>query len=170
MRGVSYGNKTRKQEVCIKSLEQLATYVMKLRNWEFKRNYIGSPHYELVLNVTSTHSLKVTLTEPYEGNNEAGEVRLEIISNSSNLIQHRIWLAIEPSANSDTYFGYSSPFFRGKPKEWGTVGSMSSDSSALFAPRLITDGIQSDTVLNTLYLGLPGVLTKVEKLSDFRFA
>lgn len=161
--------KQEKQEVCIKSLEQLVTYVMKLRNWEFKRSYIGSPHYELVLNVTSTHSLKVTLTEPYTGNNEAGEVRLEIISNSSNLIQHRIWLAIEPSANSDTYFGYSSPFFRGKPKEWERVGSMSNEISALFAPRLITEGIQSDTVLNTLYLGLPEVLKKVATLPDFMF-
>lgn len=161
--------KQEKQEVCIKSLEQLVTYVMKLRNWEFKRSYIGSPHYELVLNVTSTHSLKVTLTEPYKGNTEAGEVRLEIISNSSNLIQHRIWLAIEPSANSDTYFGYSSPFFRGKPKEWERVGSMSNEISALFAPRLITEGIQSDTVLDTLYLGLPEVLKKVATLPDFMF-
>jgi len=161
--------KQEKQEVCIKSLEQLATYVMKLRNWEFKRNYIGSPYYELVLNVTSTHSLKVTLTEPYKGNNEAGEVRLEIISNSSNLIQHRIWLAIEPSANSDTYFGYSSPFFRGKPKELERVGSMSNEISALFAPRLITEGIQSDVVLNAFYLGLPEVLKEVEKLPDFMF-
>lgn len=161
--------KQEKQEVCIKSLEQLVVYVMKLKNWEFKRNYIGSPHYEFVLNVTSMHSLKVTLTEPYKGNNEAGEVKLEVISNSSNLIQHRIWLASEPSVNSDTYFGYSIPFFRGKPKEWERVGSMSSDISALFTPRLITEGIQSDTVLNTLYLGLPEVLKKVEKLPDFMF-
>lgn len=96
-------------------------------------------------------------------------MRLEIISNSSNLIQHRIWLAIEPSANSDAYFGYSSPFFRGKPKEWERVGSMSNEISALFAPRLITEGIQSDVVLNVFYLGLPEVLKKVEKLPDFMF-
>lgn len=161
--------KQEKQEVCIKSLEHLATYVLKLKNWEFKRNYIGSPYYELVLNVTSTHSLKVTLTEPYKGNNEAGEVRLEVISNSSNLIQHRIWLAIEPSANSATYFGYSSPFFRGKPKEWERVGSMSSDISALFAPRLITEGIQSEANLNALYLGLPKVLSEITRFPDFKF-
>lgn len=161
--------KQEKQEVCVNALEQLATYVLKLRNWEFKKNYIGSPYYELVLNATSTHSLKVTLTEPYKGNNEAGEVRLEVISNSSNLIQHRIWLAIEPSPNSNTYFGYSNPFFRGKPKEWERVGSMSSEISVLFAPRLITEGIQSDTVLTTLYLGLPEFLKRVEKLPDFMF-
>ena len=161
--------KQEKQEVCVKSLDQLAAYVVKLRNGEFKRNYIGSPHYKLVLDLTSTHSLKVTLTEPHIGNNESGEIRIEVVSNSSNLIQHRIWLAIEPSPNSDTYFGYSSPFFRGKRKEWDTVGSMSGDSSALFAPRLITEGIQSDAVLNTLYLGLPEVLKKIERLPDFMF-
>ena len=91
------------------------------------------------------------------------------MSKSSYIIQPRIWLAIEPSANSDTYFGYSSPFFRGKPKEWERVGSMSNEISALFAPRLITEGIQSDTVLNTLYLGLPEVLKKVATLPDFMF-
>ena len=158
-----------KQEVCIKSLEQLAAYVVKLRNGEFKRNYIGTPQKEFVLDVNSTQFVNVTLTEPHIGNNEYGEIRLEVISKASNLIQHRIWLAIEPSPNSDTYFGYSSPFFRGKRKEWDTVGSMSSDISALFAPRLITEGIQSVAVLNTLYLGLPEVLKKVENLSDFMF-
>lgn len=35
--------KQEKQEVCIRSLEKLAVYVRKLRNFEFKRNYIGSP-------------------------------------------------------------------------------------------------------------------------------
>lgn len=161
--------KQEKQEVCIKSLEQLAAYVVKLRNREFKRNYIGTPNNEFVLDVNSTQSVNVTLTEPHKGNNESGEIRIEVVSNSSNLIQHRIWLAIEPSPNSDTYFGYSSPFFRGKRKEWDTVGSMSRDSSALFAPRLITEGIQSDAVLNTLYLGLPEVLKKIERLPDFMF-
>jgi hypothetical protein len=161
--------KQEKQEVCIKSLEQLAVYVMKLRNKEFKRNYIGSPHYDLVLDVNSTHFLKVTLTEPNKGNNDAGEISVEVVSNISNLIQHRIWLAIEPSPNSDAYFGYSSPFFRGKPKEWERVGSMSSDISALFAPRLITEGIQSNAVLNAFYLGLPEFLNKVKKLPDLRF-
>ena len=161
--------KQEKQEVCIKSLEGLASYVMKLKNWEFKRSYIGSPHYELVLDINSTHSVKVTFTEPYKGNCDAGAVTLDVISKASNLIQHRIWLAIEPSANSDTYFGYSSPFFRGNPKEWERVGSMSSDISALFAPRLITEGIQSEAILNVLYLGLPEVLKKVEKLPDFMF-
>lgn len=163
------GAKREKQEVCIKSLEQLAVYVMKLRNKEFKQNYIGSPHYDLVLDVNSTHFLKVTLTEPNKGNNDAGEVSIEVVSKSSYLIQHRIWLAIEPSANSDTYFGYSSPFFRGKPKEWERVGSMSSDISALFAPRLITEGIQSEAILNALYLGLPEVLKQVATLPDFMF-
>lgn len=161
--------KQEKQEVCIRSLEKLAVYVRKLRNFEFKRNYIGSPQYELVLNVTSTHALNVILTEPHKGNNESGEISVEVVSNTSNLIQHRIWLAIEPSANSDTYFGYSSPFFRGRPKEWERVGSMSSEISALFTPRLITEGIQSDAVLNVLYLGLPEFLNKVERLPDFMF-
>ena len=114
-------------------------------------------------------SLKITLTEPYKGNNDSGAVMLDVISKASNLIQHRIWLAIEPSANSDTYFGYSSPFFRGRPKEWERVGSMSSEISALFTPRLITEGIQSDAVLNVLYLGLPEFLNKVEILPDFMF-
>lgn len=161
--------KQEKQEVCIKSLEQLAVYVIKLRNKEFKRNYIGSPQYDLALDVNSTHFLKVTLTEPNKGNNDAGEVSIEVVSKSSYLIQHRIWLAIEPSANSDTYFGYSSPFFRGKPKEWERVGSMSSDTLVLFAPRLITEGIQSNAVLNAFYLGLPEFLNKVKKLPDLRF-
>lgn len=161
--------KQEKQEVCIKSLEQLAAYVVKLRNGEFKRNYIGTPNTEFVLDVNSTQSVNVTLTEPHKGNNESGEIRIEVVSNSSNLIQHRIWLAIEPSPNSDTYFGYSSPFFRGRPKEWERVGSMSSEISALFTPRLITEGIQSDAVLNVLYLGLPRFLDKVEQLSDFIF-
>lgn len=161
--------KQEKQEVCIKSLEQLAAYVMKLKNWEFKRNYIGSPHYELVLDATSTHSLKVTLTEPYKGNNDSGAVMLDVISKASDLIQHRIWLAIEPSPNSDIYFGYSSPFFRGRPKEWERVGSTSSDISALFAPRLITEGIQSEAILNVLYLGLPKLLNKIPQLLDLTF-
>lgn len=161
--------KQEKQDLCIKSLEQLATYVRKLKNWEFKRNYIGSPHYELVLDVTSTHYLKVTLTEPYKGNNDSGAVMLDVISKASNLIQHRIWLAIEPSPNSDIYFGYSSPFFRGNPKDGARVGSMSSDISVLFAPRLITEGIQSDAILNALYLGLPEFLKQVETLPDFVF-
>lgn len=161
--------KQEKQEVCIKSLEELAIYVVKLRNGEYKRNYIGSPHYELALDVNSTYFLKVTLTEPNKGNNDAGEVNIEVVSRASYLIQHRIWLAIEPSANSDTYFGYSNPFFRGKPKEWERVGSMSSDISALFAPRLITEGIQSNAVLNVFYLGLPEFLNKVKKLPDLRF-
>lgn len=161
--------KQEKQEVCIKSLEELATYVVKLRNKEFKRNYIGSPHYELALDINSTYFLKVTLTEPNKDNNDAGDVRIEVVSKASNLIQHRIWLAVEPSANSDTYFGYSSPFFRGKPKEWERVGSMSSDISALFAPRLITEGIQSEAILNALYLGLPKFLNEVQNLPDLRF-
>lgn len=161
--------KQEKQEVCIKGLDELAIYVAKLRNREFKRNYIGSPHYELALDVNSTHFLKVTLTEPNKGNNDAGDVRIEVVSKASNLIQHRIWLAIEPSANSDTYFGYSSPFFRGKPKEWERVGSMSSDISALFAPKLITEGIQSEVVLNALYLGLPQLLNEIGRLPDFKF-
>ena len=161
--------KQEKQEGCIKSLEELATYVTKLRNGEYKRNYIGSPHYELSLDVNSTHFLNVTLTEPNKGNNDAGEVSIEVVSKSSYLIQHRIWLAIEPSANSDTYFGYSSPFFRGKPKEWERVGSMSSDISALFAPRLITEGIQSEANLNALYLGLSELLNVIKKLPDFIF-
>ena len=161
--------KREKQEVCIKSLEQLAVYVMKLRNKEFKQNYIGSPHYDLVLDVNSTHFLKVTLTEPNKDNNDAGDVRIEVVSKVSNLIQHRIWLAIEPSANSDTYFGYSSPFFRGRRKEWETVGSMSSDISALFAPRLITEGIQSEAILNALYLGLPQLLNEIGILPNFKF-
>ena len=161
--------KEEKQEVCIKALEQLATYVLKLKNWEFKRNYIGSPHYELVLGVTSTHSLKITLTEPYKGNSESGVVMLDVISKASNLIQHRIWLAIEPSSNSDIYFGYSSPFFRGKPKDGCRVGSSSSSISALFAPSLITEGIQSDEILNILYLGLPRLLNQIEQLPDLFF-
>jgi hypothetical protein len=161
--------KQEKQEGCIKSLEELATYVTKLRNREYKRNYIGSPHYELSLDVNSTHFLKVILTEPNKGNNDAGEVSIEVVSRASYLIQHRLYLAIEPSANSDTYFGYSSPFFRGKPKEWERVGSMSSDILALFAPRLITEGIQSEAVLNALYLGLPQLLTKIGRLPDFKF-
>ena len=161
--------KQEKQEVCIKSLEELAPYVMKLKNWEFKRSYIGSPHYELALDLSSTHYLKVTLTEPNKGNNDAGAISIEVVSKSSYLIQHRIWLAIEPSASSDTYFGYSSPFFRGKPKEWERVGSMSSDSSALFAPRLITEGIQSEAILNALYLGLPQLLNEIGRLPNFKF-
>lgn len=161
--------KQEKQEVCIKSLEELAIYVAKLRNWEFKRNYIGSPHYELALDINSTYFLKVTLTEPNKDNNDAGDVRIEVVSKASNLIQHRIWLAIEPSANSDTYFGYSSPFFRGRRKEWETVGSMSSDSSALFAPRLITEGIQSEAILNALYSGLPQLLNEIGRLPNFKF-
>lgn len=161
--------KQEKQEVCIESLEKLAPYVVKLRNKEFKRNYIGSPHYEFALDLSSTHFLKVTLTEPHKGNNESGEIRLEVVSKASNLIQHRIWLAIEPSPNSDTYFGYSSPFFRGKRKEWETVGSMSSDISALFAPRLITEGIQSEAILNALYLGLPQLLNEIGRLPNFKF-
>lgn len=161
--------KQEKQEVCIKSLEELATYVAKLRNGEYKRNYIGSSHYDLSLDVNSTYFLKVTLTEPNIGNNDAGEIRIEVVSKASYLVQHRLWLAIEPSPNSDTYFGYSSPFFRGKRKEWDTVGSMSSDSSALFAPRLITEGIQSEALLNALYLGLPEVLKRVATLPDFMF-
>lgn len=161
--------KQEKQEVCIKSLEQIATYVMKLRNLQFKRSYIGSPQDELAFDISSTHYLKVTLAEPNKGNNDAGDVRIEVVSKASNLIQHRLWLAIEPSANSDTYFGYSIPFFRGKRKEWETVGSMSSDSSALFAPRLITEGIQSEAILNALYLGLPQLLNEIGRLPNFKF-
>ena len=161
--------KQEKQEVCIKGLEALATYVAKLRNREYKRNYIGSSHYDLSLDVNSTYFFNITLTEPNKGNNDAGEIRIEVVSKASNLIQHRLWLAIEPSANSDTYFGYSSPFFRGKRKEWETVGSMSSDSSALFAPRLITEGIQSEAILNALYLGLPQLLNEIGRLPDFKF-
>ena len=161
--------KQEKQEICIKSLEELSTYVVKLRNWDFKRNYIGSPHYEFVLDINSTHSLKVILTEPYKGNCNAGVVTLDIISKVSNLSQHRIWLAIEPSPNSDIYFGYSSPFFRGRPKDGCRVGSSSSSISALFAPRLITEGIQSDAILNALYLGLPKILNKIKKLPDLKF-
>lgn len=46
---------------------------------------------------------------------------------------------------------------------------MSSDISALFALRLITEGIQSNAVLNVFYLGLPEFLNKVKKLPDLRF-
>lgn len=161
--------KQEKQEVCIKSLEQLAPYVVKLKNLEFKRNYIGSSEYELVVDVSSTHSLKVTFVEPRPVNYNSGQIRLDVVSNSSNFIQHRIWLVIEPAENSDAYLGYSSPYFRGKPQELERVGSISSDISTLFAPRLITEGIRSDAVLNTLYLGLPKVLSKIKRFPDFKF-
>ena len=39
--------KQEKQEVCIRSLEKLVVYVRKLRNFEFKRNYIGLPSMNL---------------------------------------------------------------------------------------------------------------------------
>lgn len=104
--------KQEKQEVCIESLEKLAPYVVKLKNFEFKRNYIGSMEYELILGVSSTHSLKVTLVEPLPVNYNSGQIRLDVVSNSSNFIQHRIWLCIEPADNSDAYLGYSSPYFR----------------------------------------------------------
>ena len=161
--------KQEKQEVCIESLEKLAPYVVKLKNFEFKRNYIGSSEYELVLDVNSTHYLRVTFVEPRPVNYNSGQIRLDVVSKTSNFIQHRIWLAIEPAEDSDAYFGYSSPYFRGKPQEWEKVGSVSKDISILFAPRLITEGIRSDTVLNTLHLGLPKLLSEINKLSDFRF-
>ena len=125
--------------------------------------------YELILGVSSTHSLKVTLVEPLPVNYNSGQIRLDVVSNSSNFIQHRIWLCIEPAENSDAYLGYSSPYFRGKPQEMESVGSISSDISTLFAPRLITEGIRSDAVLNTLYLGLPKVLSKIKRFPDFKF-
>lgn len=161
--------KQEKQEVCIESLEKLAPYVVKLRNFEFKRNYIGSMEYELILDVSSTHSLNVTLVEPCPVNYNSGQIRLDVVSNSSNFIQHRIWLAIEPAENSAAYLGYSTPYFRGKPQELERVESISSDISTLFASRLITEGIRSDAVLNTLYLGLPKLLNEVKQLPDFRF-
>ena len=161
--------KQEKQEVCIKSLEQLAPYVVKLKNLEFKRNYIGSSEYELIVYVSSTHSLKVTFVEPRPVNYNSGQIRLDVISKASNFIQHRIWLAIEPTESSDAYLGYSSPYFRGRPQEWEKVGSVSRDISVLFAPRLITEGVRSDAVLNALYLGLPKLLNKVKQLSDFMF-
>lgn len=46
---------------------------------------------------------------------------------------------------------------------------MSSDSSALFAPRLITEGIQSEAILNALYLGLPQLLNEIGRLPNFKF-
>lgn len=125
--------------------------------------------YELILGVSSTHSLKVTLVEPLPVNYNSGQIRLDVVSDSSNFIQHRIWLVIEPAENSDAYLGYSSPYFRGKPQELERVGSISSDISTLFAPRLITEGIRSDAVLNTLYLGLPKVLSKIKRFPDFKF-
>ena len=163
--------KQEKQEVCIQSLEQLAVYISKLRNGEFerKRNYISSPHYDILFNLTSKHFLKIVLTAPYVGNCNSGVITLDVIRKESNLIQHRIWLAIEPSSNSDIYFGYSSPFFRGKPKDGCRVGSSSSSISALFAPSLITKGIQSDEILNILYLGLPRLLNQIEQLPDLFF-
>lgn len=161
--------KLEKQEVCIKSLEKLAPYVVKLKNFEFKRNYIGSSEYELVLDVKSTHYLRVTLVEPRPVNYNSGQIRLDVVSKTSNFIQHRIWLAIEPAEDSDAYFGYSSPYFRGKPQEWEKVGSVSKDISVLFAPRLITEGVRSDTVLNALYLGFPKLLNKVKHLPDLMF-
>ena len=161
--------KQEKQEVCIKSLEKLAPYVVKLKNFEFKRNYIGSIEYELILDISSTHSLKVTLVEPCPVNYNSGQIRLDVVSKTSNFIQHRIWLVIEPTEDSDAYLGYSTPYFRGKPQELEKVGSISRDISTLFAPSLITEGIRSDAVLNTLYLGLPKFLNGVEKLPDFRF-
>ena len=158
-----------KQALCIDYLETLANYVTKIGSWDFSRFSNQGPEYPLTMVTSDTHSIRLTIVTPHITNNNSSSIIIEVISNKSNLVQHRIWLAIEPSPNSDTYFGYSSPFFRGKRKEWDTVGSMSSDISALFAPRLITEGIQSDAVLNTLYLGLPEVLKKIERLPDFMF-
>lgn len=158
-----------KQALCIDYLETLANCVTKIGSWDFSRFSNQGPEYPLTMVPSDTHSIRLTIVTPHITNNNSSSIIIEVISNKSNLVQHRIWLAIEPSPNSDTYFGYSSPFFRGKRKEWDTVGSMSSDISALFAPRLITEGIQSDAVLNTLYLGLPEVLKKIERLPDFMF-
>lgn len=158
-----------KQALCIDYLETLANCVTKIGSWDFSRFSNQGPEYPLTMVPSDTHSIRLTIVTPHITNNNSSSIIIEVISNKSNLVQHRIWLAIEPSPNSDTYFGYSSPFFRGKRKEWDTVSSMSSDISALFAPRLITEGIQSDAVLNTLYLGLPEVLKKIERLPDFMF-
>ena len=149
--------KQEKQEVCIESLEKLAPYVVKLKNFEFKRNYIGSMEYELILGVSSTHSLKVTLVEPLPVNYNSGQIRLDVVSNSSNFIQHRIWLCIEPAENSDAYLGYSSPYFRGKPQVEDRAGTMVTEVEYICPLRLLDKEFLSDAVLDTLYDTLPSV-------------
>ena len=160
--------KQEKQALCIDYLETLTHCVTKLEGWDFSRFLSQGPEYPLTVVPSDTHSIRLTLVTPHIENNNSSSIILEVISNKSNLVQHRIWLSIEPSVNGATYFGYSCPFFRGKRKEWETVGSMSSDISALYAPRLITEGILSESVLDTLYIGLPRVLAKFEQTTGFK--
>ena len=157
-----------KQAFCIDYLETLANCVNKIESWDFSRFSSQGPEYPLTVVPSDTHSIRLTIVTPHIENNKSSSIILEVISNKSNLVQHRIWLSIEPSVNGATYFGYSTPFFRGKPKELDRVGSMSSDLSALYNLRLITEGVTSDAILGALYIGLPRVLVKFEQTTGFK--
>lgn len=159
--------KQEKQAFCIDYLETLANCVTKIGSWDFSRFSSQGPEYPLTVVPSDTYSIRLTIVTPHIANNNSSSIILEVISNKSNLVQHRIWLSIEPSVNGATYFGYSTPFFRGKPKEWDRVGSMSSDLSALYNPRLIAEGVTSDAILGALYIGLPRVLVKFEQTTGF---
>lgn len=156
-----------KQALCIDYLETLANCVTKIGSWDFSRFSSQGPEYPLTVVPSDTHSIRLTIVTPHIANNNSSSIILDVISNKSNLVQHCIWLSIEPSVNGATYFGYSTPFFRGKPKEWDRVGSRSSDLSALYNPRLIVEGITSDAILGALYIGLPRVLVKFEQTTGF---
>ena len=91
-----------KQALCIDYLETLANCVTKIGSWDFSRFSNQGPDYPLTVVPSDTHSIRLTIVTPHIANNNSSSIILEVISNKSNLVQHRIWLSIEPSVNGAT--------------------------------------------------------------------
>lgn len=153
--------RNKKELGCLRVLTEIVKFLDVLPN-----SNLSGKSLKAYTSVNSKHDVSVVVDDARELNSDYFAITIEVINARSGLVAHRFWFALEAHSVNPTYFGYSTPYFRGKPQVEDRAGTMTSGVEYICPLRLLDKEFLSDSVLDTLYDALPNVYAFVVELFD----
>lgn len=153
--------RNKKELGCLRVLTEIVKFLDVLPN-----SNLSGKSLKAYTSVNSKHDVSVVVDDARELNSDYFAITIEVVNARSGLVAHRFWFALEAHSVNPTYFGYSTPYFRGKPQVEDRAGTMTSGVEYICPLRLLDKEFLSDTVLDTLYDALPNVYAFILDLFD----
>ena len=153
--------RNKKELGCLRVLTEIVKFLDVLPN-----SNLSGKSLKAYTSVNSKHDVSVVVDDARELNSDYFAITIEVVNARSGLVAHRLWFAVEASSARPVYLGYSTPYFRGKPKVEDRAGTMVTEIEYICPLRLLDKEFLSDSVLDTLYDALPSVYAFVVELFE----
>lgn len=153
--------RNKKEVGCLRVLTEIVKFLDVLPN-----SNLSGKSLKAYTSVNSKHDVSVVVDDARELNSDYFAITIEVVNARSGLVAHRFWFALESHSVNPTYLGYSTPYFRGKPKVEDRAGTMVTEVEYICPLRLLDKECLSDSVLDTLYDALPSVYAFIVELFE----